>query len=166
MIFPNFWVGYFLFVFVPTASRIRSTFNDLATQRRSVQFAILLVLANRFFEHEFDLVAREVLFEVLDWICCELIDDPLVDRFNFFYALFVQSDIQVQFGIGLIVARRIVRTPAIAQTNFDRTVVWEGDPAVLVALERSAHRPETPIPVELHLVVVVSVHSAFERIKS
>ena len=84
MILPDFGGGYFFFVFVPTASRIRSTFNDLATQRRSVQFAILLVLANRFFEHEFDLVAREVLFEILHRICCELIDGPLVDRFEFF----------------------------------------------------------------------------------
>ena len=152
MIFPDFWVGYFLFVFVPTAGRISSTFNDLATKRRSVRFAIFFVLANRFFEHEFNLVAREVLFEILHRICRELIDGPFVDRFEFFDALFVQSYVQIQLSICLIVARRIVRTEAIAQMNFDRTVVWEGDPAVLVALVRGAYRPEAPIFAQFHFM--------------
>ena len=163
MILPDFGVGYFLFVFVPTAGRISSRFNDLATKRWSVRFAIFFMLANRFFEHEFDLVSREVLFEILHWICGELIDDPLVDRFKFFNALFVQSDIEIQLSICLIVARRIVRTEAITQMNFDRTIVWEGDPAVLVALGRRANRPEAPIVAELHFYRVVSVRSASER---
>ena len=124
MVFPDFGVGYFFFVFVPAAGRISSIFNDLATQRRSVRFAIFFMLANRFFEQEFNLVAREVLFEILHRICCELVDGPLVDRFEHFHALFVQSYIEIQLSICMIVARRIVRTEAIAQTNFDRTVVF------------------------------------------
>ena len=75
----------------------------------------------------------------------------------------IQSDIEIQLSICLIVARRIVRTEAIAQMNFDRTVVWEGDPAVLVALVRGAYRPEAPIFAQFHFYRVVSVRSAFER---
>ena len=80
--------------------------------------------SSQFFKHEFDLLAREVLLEILHRICCEFINGPLVDRFEFFHALFVQSDVQIHFTVCLGVTRRIVRTEAIAQRNLDRTVVW------------------------------------------
>ena len=64
-------------------------------------FPILFMLAHRFFEHQLDFVARELLFEILHRILCEFIDDPLVDRFKHFHVLFVQSDVQIHFRVCL-----------------------------------------------------------------